>query len=685
MSQAGVENVRSASNSMDNAEVEEWRGVRDCPMYEVSNLGKIRNLRSGRILKGNENAEGYVSMILCSEGTKKRTTFVHVYVAEVFIPNPEGKPTVNHKNHVRNDNRATNLEWATSAEQNRHKRKHGSPVDFGTRPIWKCDKTTGDQIERYESSKLAALSISSNADTASITTAISIAIRGFYMVRGSRRNKDTAYGFRWELAENILPGEVWKDIDPQIIKGGDGYAISNLGRIKSRRGAISTPRNGPQGYINTSIVPPDKSDAIIYKYFVHVLVAKMFIPNPLNLPVVNHKDGDRKNNNISNLEWVTREQNSQHAYDTGLNTKARAVRQLTLGGELVEEFRSEAAAYRKTGVRGNNICNAIKGNRPMGGFRWQYIEGDISHLHEKGDYKIATFDKPPPALRVVQQLDREGNVVAEFPSGMDAQRSTEISGINMAIKNLLPCGGFYWRHKPGEAGPSAPAPDPSAEAPAPSAAAPGPSSLPPQFLPSRKERPTQQLDMKGTVVAEFYSIKEASDKTGINASTIYDSICTKTPGIGWYWRHKPADPDEPWEPAPNYQSRAIRQLTKDTPRNLIAEFPSISAAVIATGIKQGTISYGLKVTPKPSVGFVWEYVNPEKPRAPPKEKAPKAVPARVQQWSVDGKFIAEFETIRQASEATGVSGENIRPAMKRGMVRGGFIWKPVECFSQETR
>lgn len=59
-------------------------------------------------------------------------------------------------------------------------------------------------------------------------------------------------------------------------------------------------------------------DNIGISFYVHRLVASAFIPNPLNLPEVNHIDGNRQNNSVTNLEWVTRQSNYQHAIDTGL-------------------------------------------------------------------------------------------------------------------------------------------------------------------------------------------------------------------------------------------------------------------------------------------------------------------------------------------------------------------------------
>jgi len=73
----------------------------------------------GRVLKPWDNCRGYYTVWICNTNGKKKTT-VHKIVATAFLPNTENKPTVNHKNHDRKDNRLENLEWATYSEQTIH-------------------------------------------------------------------------------------------------------------------------------------------------------------------------------------------------------------------------------------------------------------------------------------------------------------------------------------------------------------------------------------------------------------------------------------------------------------------------------------------------------------------------------------------------------------------------------------
>lgn len=95
----------------------EWRSTFVFPnYYSVSENGEVRSERNGKILRPATDKYGYHYYVLCVAG-ERHTIKGHRLVAMAFIPNPQNKPTVNHKNGIRTDNRVVNLEWMTNKEQ----------------------------------------------------------------------------------------------------------------------------------------------------------------------------------------------------------------------------------------------------------------------------------------------------------------------------------------------------------------------------------------------------------------------------------------------------------------------------------------------------------------------------------------------------------------------------------------
>ena len=175
--------------------------------------------------------------------------------------------------------------------------------------------------------------------------------------------------------------EVWKDV-----VGYEGlYQVSNLGRVKSighknnHKDEIILKQSS--NYIGYKVVTLCK-DKVQKEVRVHRLVAIAFIENPQNKPYVNHIDGIKDNNHVSNLEWTTQKENMHHASKSGLLEKNalprkhwKKVKQLNKNGEVVKIFKSMGEASRETGCSVRGIRDCLKHpNRSNHGWRWAIDE-----------------------------------------------------------------------------------------------------------------------------------------------------------------------------------------------------------------------------------------------------------------------------------------------------------------------
>jgi len=165
-------------------------------------------------------------------------------------------------------------------------------------------------------------------------------------------------------------GEV-RSLDREVcVKVGDSIVIRKLkGKLmKLTEGVL---QNGAPGYMVVNLRKEGVSNVVP----VHVLVAKSFLNNPTNLPLVNHIDGDKHNNNISNLEWASYSENNSHALRTGLRSpKQCTINQYTISGVLLKTYSSVIDASQSVGISREAISHCINGrSKRAGGFVWKKI------------------------------------------------------------------------------------------------------------------------------------------------------------------------------------------------------------------------------------------------------------------------------------------------------------------------
>lgn len=127
--------------------MEEWRQSNEFPSYDISSEGRVRNRKTGRILKTNISEKGYEVVSLSERGVPK-TRHIHKLVADTYILNDDGRPGVMHKDGNNLNNQVKNLEWGSKSEIARRSYENGRTQKHRMRPV-RCLET-GEVFESIE-------------------------------------------------------------------------------------------------------------------------------------------------------------------------------------------------------------------------------------------------------------------------------------------------------------------------------------------------------------------------------------------------------------------------------------------------------------------------------------------------------------------------------------------------------
>ena len=253
--------------------------------------------------------------------------------------------------------------------------------------------------------------------------------------------------------------ETWKEIE-----GYEGaYEVSTFGRVRSldreyykcysdgkmqltkHRGRILKLRLNDKGYYVVTIV----YNHTVKTLLINRLVAKAFLPNPYNLPEVNHKDENPKNNHVDNLEWCDRLYNIR--YGTGIERRMKPLRrkieQLTKDGRHVAYHLGVREICLVTGMDRRSIQRCLH-NKPKFktayGYRWRFVYVDDSVQFDL-EHSSALYDPQPCTI---EQLTKDGQHVAYFDTRTDAAKSVGCSLQNLCRAIAKPhqaAKGYRWR------------------------------------------------------------------------------------------------------------------------------------------------------------------------------------------------------------------------------------------------
>ncbi len=422
--------------------------MKDIPEYEgryaATKKGKIYSYRKKDYLKPYLNGKYY--QIVLSKNKDRITHRVNILVAQAYIPNPDNLPIVNHIDGDTHNNRRSNLEWVSHARSIEHARETGLNKGY-TRKVCQINDN-GDVIRVFDSVKEASESVVGGSAISHACKGKRLKVKGYYWKYESDENWkmpvskrfkrvqrtdaktgeitifetsndaaascgcsppsirnacngviDVLYGYRWKYLPREDPepdplfveSRAWKQVE-----GFPTYRISSNGRLYSDWAKQLRSLSDNNGYKRVELCHEGEKK----RTSIHQLVAEHYHENPSDKKKVNHKNGEKGDNRLENLEWSTQSENAQHAYDTGLNKGSKPVVQYDLNGNFMVRYKSATEAGKKTDIPNCQISKVCQGTSVTAGkYLWRF-EGD-------------TLDKIPEKIchhrRKVVRIDDNGN------------------------------------------------------------------------------------------------------------------------------------------------------------------------------------------------------------------------------------------------------------------------------------
>lgn len=319
--------------------------------YLISRNGEVWSIVR-KIMMKTCTRSGYPAISLYN-GTKQ-TFSIHTLIAGAFLDRDNSNLVVNHKDGVKTESVIDNLEWVTRQRNAQHALETGLKVPHTKK------------VSQYTMQGLFVCTFDSIKEASEKTGCSAKHIPS--VCRGKRGSTGN---FIWRYVD---------EDDMPVAFSGFGlrhpkfpnYLVKSDGQVYSEKtNRYLKPKLTEGGYHSIGLC----NNGIKEDFLVHILVAELYLTPDPTRPVVNHKDTNKLNNNVENLEWNTDSENITHAIaNLGFNYK-KSVSQYSLDGMLIETFASIRLANAATKVDNSSIVRCCKGKaHHAGNFLWKYTD-----------------------------------------------------------------------------------------------------------------------------------------------------------------------------------------------------------------------------------------------------------------------------------------------------------------------
>jgi len=417
-----------------------WRVI---PGYDENKISEYGHVVSTKLvlpkrIMPNETAAGILNIKLTSNG------YEHLYklVALTFVENPNNYQYIRHKDGDYKNIHYSNLEWVESLIENINDLIWKDIPDY---PYYKISEYGHVMTCKKKIPKMMHTTKRSYRDNVFLTKGN---VQKYFIVEElvAKIFLENPNNYKYiihkdgDLSNYHYTNLEWSPTIEKINKKDKTewkniplypmYKISNKGEVKSFSYNVTKllkQHEDENGYFNVHLY----NSLGPKRFTVHRLVAICFLDNPLNKPMVDHIDRDRKNNNVENLRWATAKENAENRADDN-DHRGKEIAKLNENDEILAIYKSGAEAGRQNNCSEDMICNCARGIANMyNGFKWMYLN-DEEEIYELQEGEIF--------LDLNKEFEWGENLI--YPNYKISNFGTLLNK-NGYRKTLIPCSGYY--------------------------------------------------------------------------------------------------------------------------------------------------------------------------------------------------------------------------------------------------